>query len=102
MKIFKSIEESGLLVKVISKIIVKRCKKTKRISQNIIGRDRAFILNLDKYKSIGTQWIALYVNAENVTYFEQKNNAFYQNVQFVLNSKSTFIKGQGAQRNCQE
>ena len=29
----------------------------------------AYIINLDKYKSIGTHWIALYVNGDNVTYF---------------------------------
>ena len=27
-------------------------------------------INLDEYESIGTHWIALYVNAENVTYFD--------------------------------
>ena len=27
-------------------------------------------MNLDTYKSIGTHWIALYVNAENVRYFD--------------------------------
>ena len=26
-------------------------------------------INLDEFKSIGTHWIELYVNAENVTYF---------------------------------
>ena len=26
--------------------------------------------NLDEYESIGTHWIALYVNVENVTYFD--------------------------------
>ena len=30
----------------------------------------AYIINLDKFESIGTQWIALDVNAENVTYFD--------------------------------
>ena len=40
---------------------------------SVLGSNRAFIVTLDKYKSIGTHWIALYVNAENVTYFEQKN-----------------------------
>ena len=30
----------------------------------------AYIINLDEYESIGTHWIALYVNAENVTYFD--------------------------------
>ena len=27
-------------------------------------------INLDDFKSIGTHWIALYVNIENVTYFD--------------------------------
>ena len=30
---------------------------------------KAYILNLDEYKSIGTHWIALYVNDDNLTYF---------------------------------
>ena len=30
----------------------------------------AYIINLDEYKSKGTHWIVLYVNAENVTYFD--------------------------------
>ena len=30
----------------------------------------AYITNLDEYESIGTYLIALYANAENVTYFE--------------------------------
>ena len=29
-----------------------------------------YITNLHKYESIGTHWIALYVNTENVTYFD--------------------------------
>ena len=29
----------------------------------------AYIINLDEYKSIGTHWIALYVNGDNVTHF---------------------------------
>ena len=28
------------------------------------------MINLDEYKSIGTHWIVLYVNTENVTYFD--------------------------------
>ena len=32
-------------------------------------KDGAYIINLDEYKSIRTHWIALYLNAENVTYF---------------------------------
>ena len=33
-------------------------------------KDGEYIINLDKYESIGTHWIALYVNTENVTYFD--------------------------------
>ena len=29
----------------------------------------AYVINLDEYKSVGSHWIALYVNAKNVTYF---------------------------------
>ena len=31
----------------------------------------AYIINLDEYESIGTHWIALYINAENVTQFNR-------------------------------
>ena len=31
-------------------------------------KDGAYLINLDEYKSIGTHWIALYVNVQNVTY----------------------------------
>ena len=33
-------------------------------------KDEAYIINLNGYESIGTQWIALYVNHNNVTYFD--------------------------------
>ena len=33
-------------------------------------KDGAYIINLVKYVSIGTHWIALYVNGNNVTYFD--------------------------------
>ena len=33
-------------------------------------RDGTHIINLDEYKLIGTHWIALFVNGDNVTYFE--------------------------------
>ena len=29
----------------------------------------AFVININEYKSIETQWIALYVNGDNVIYF---------------------------------
>ena len=34
-------------------------------------KDRADVINLDKYKSEGTNWIALHVNDNNVTYFDK-------------------------------
>ena len=33
-------------------------------------KDGAYIINLNKYKSIGTHWIALYVNGNNIIYFD--------------------------------
>ena len=34
-------------------------------------KDGTYVINIDEYKSIGTYWIPLYVNAENVTYFDR-------------------------------
>ena len=34
-------------------------------------KDGDYVINLDEFKSIGTHWIALYVNVENVTYFDR-------------------------------
>ena len=33
-------------------------------------KNSAYIINFDEYESTGTYWIALYVNAENLTYFD--------------------------------
>ena len=33
-------------------------------------KDGTYIINLDEYESIGTHWIASYVNRNNVTYFD--------------------------------
>ena len=33
-------------------------------------KDEAYIINLDECEPIGTDWVALYVNDENVTYFD--------------------------------
>ena len=33
-------------------------------------RDGAYLINLDEFKSIGTHWIALYVNGNNIIYFD--------------------------------
>ena len=33
-------------------------------------KDGTYIIHLDEYESLGTHWIALYVNHDNVTYFD--------------------------------
>ena len=33
-------------------------------------KDGAYVINLDEHESIETHWIALYVNSNNVTYFD--------------------------------
>ena len=33
-------------------------------------KDGAYIVNLDEYQSIGSHWIALYVNSKNIRYFD--------------------------------
>ena len=34
-------------------------------------KDGTYIINLDEYSDIGTHWVALYVNNNNVTYFDR-------------------------------
>ena len=34
-------------------------------------KDRAYVINLDEYTDIGTHWVALYVNDNDVTYFDR-------------------------------
>ena len=33
-------------------------------------KDETYVINLDKYKSIRTDWIALYVDSNNLRYFD--------------------------------
>ena len=33
-------------------------------------KDGAYAINLDEFKSIGTHWIVLYVNGNNILYFD--------------------------------
>ena len=41
-------------------------------SRNYLSKIKnvTYIINPDEYQSIGTHWIALYVNAKNITYFD--------------------------------
>ena len=41
-------------------------------------QDRTYVINLDEYKSIGTHWIALYINGNNVIYFDSFRVEYYQ------------------------
>ena len=34
-------------------------------------KDGAYVINLEEFKSIETHWIALYMNGNNVTYFDR-------------------------------
>ena len=33
-------------------------------------KDGAYVINFEEYESIGTHWIPLYVNANNIVYFD--------------------------------
>ena len=33
-------------------------------------KDRTYVINLDEYSDIGTNWVALYVNNNDITYFD--------------------------------
>ena len=33
-------------------------------------KDGAYVINLDEFRSIGNHWIALYVNANSIIYFD--------------------------------
>ena len=35
-------------------------------------QDLTYVINLDEYKSLRTHWIALFVNGDNVTYFDSQ------------------------------
>ena len=37
-------------------------------------KDGAYVINLDKFKSMETHWIVLYVNYLNVTYFDRSES----------------------------
>ena len=32
--------------------------------------DRQYIINLDKFESVGTHWVALYAKTEDITYYD--------------------------------
>ena len=48
-------------------------------------KDRAYVINLDEYSDIGTHWVALHVQINNVTYFDSFG------VEHIPNEIKTFI-----------
>ena len=48
-------------------------------------KDGTYVINLDEYKSVGTLSIALYVNGNNVTYFDTFG------VEYILKEIKKFI-----------
>ena len=51
-------------------------------------KDGAYVLNFDESKSIGTHWIALYVNGSNIIYFVENTDMkiFTRNKNIIINT----------------
>ena len=45
-------------------------------------KDGAYVINLDEYSDIGTDWVALYVNAKTITYFDSFG------IEYIINNTS--------------
>ena len=53
-------------------------------------KDGAYVINLDEYESVGTHWITLFVNANNIVYFDRFRVELFQNkFKFVENNNIT-------------
>ena len=55
-------------------------------------KDGAYVINLDGYKSIGTHWINLYLNAENVTHFDSFAVEYIQKKKKKIHRKQKYNK----------
>ena len=56
-------------------------------------KDGAYIINLDEYSDIGTHWVALYLQNNNVAYFDSFG------VEHILKRIKTFIKNKNIKIN---
>ena len=56
-------------------------------------KDGAYILNFDEYSDIGTHWVALHVNNNDVTYFDSFG------VEHIPKEIKTFIKNKNIKTN---
>ena len=56
-------------------------------------KDGAYVINLDEYSDIGTHWVALWVNINNVTYFDSFG------VEHIPKEIKAFIKNKNIKTN---
>ena len=56
-------------------------------------KDGTYVINLDEYSDIGTHWVALYINKNDVTYF----NSF--GVEHISKEIKTFINSKSIETN---
>ena len=56
-------------------------------------KDGAYVINLDEYSDIGTHWVALWVNNNNVTYFDSFG------VEHILKKIIKFIENRNIKTN---
>ena len=55
-------------------------------------KDGAYIINLDEYSDIGTHWVALYVQNDNVTYFDSLGvENIPKEIKAFINRTSSFV-----------
>ena len=60
-------------------------------------KDGAYVINLDESKSIGTHWIALFVNGNNIIYFDSFEVEYIsKEIKFIVN-KNLMINIYGTQ-----
>ena len=56
-------------------------------------KDGAYVINLDEYSDIGTHWVALYINNNDVTYFDSFG------VEHIPKEIKTFINSKNIKTN---
>ena len=62
---------------------MEKYKKLSRDKFSVEIKDGAYLINLDEYSDIGTYWVVLYTQNNDVTYFdffgEESKNKYFQN-----------------------
>ena len=59
-----------MLVHPLTKFQIQKCYKEIHSRNNLTKiKDGTYVINLDDHKPIGTYWITLCVNVDNITYF---------------------------------